>query len=134
MSVGLIIVTHDKSGEILLDTLERNFGPFPLPVKTYIFDFDCDIEKSRYELTNLIHSLDKGQGVLVLTDLIGASPCNTVKFLSETLPIEVVTGVNLPMLIRIMNYPDLALDVLAQKAISGGKDGIISCNQTILTT
>ncbi len=71
-----------------------------------------------------IAELDQGEGVLALTDLYGSTPCNVVSKLIQQHNLRIVTGLNLSMLIRVMNYPDLDLDELAQKAVSGGREGI----------
>ena len=68
-----------------------------------------------------------GDGVLVLTDLYGSTPSNIACKLRRHGHVRVVSGVNLPMLIRVLNYPDLDLDSLKEKALSGGRDGVLSC-------
>jgi PTS system ascorbate-specific IIA component len=74
--------------------------------------------------------LDDGDGVLVLTDLFGSTPSNiSVRLLSRG-NIEVVSGVNLSMLIRVMNYPELSLPILVTKALTGGHDGINLCEKS----
>ncbi len=73
--------------------------------------------------------MNKSQGFLILTDLFGSTPSNIASRLQqfqESDKIRIVAGLNLPMLIRVMNYPHLALDELTQKAVSGGKDGVIN--------
>jgi PTS system ascorbate-specific IIA component len=69
-----------------------------------------------------------GHGVLILTDLYGSTPGNIAKNLLVDSGFKLVSGMNLPMLIRILNYPELDLEAMAEKAVSGGKDGILLCN------
>jgi PTS system ascorbate-specific IIA component len=69
-------------------------------------------------------ALDTGDGVLVLTDLFGSTPSNIAARLLDSSRTRVVTGINLPMLIRVLNYPQLDLASLAAKAVSGGLDGV----------
>ncbi|CAK0770012.1 hypothetical protein CCP3SC15_4060003 [Gammaproteobacteria bacterium] len=71
-------------------------------------------------------SLDQGDGVLVLTDMYGSTPSNIACRLDSE-KVRIVAGVNLPMLIRVLNYSYLSLEDLTNKAISGGRDGIIHC-------
>jgi PTS system ascorbate-specific IIA component len=86
---------------------------------------DCDPTELLQEAHTQIATLDTGGGVLVLTDLYGATPCNIAARLLANPKIRVVSGMNLPMLIRVLNYPDLSLDALADKAVSGGRDGVM---------
>ena len=62
---------------------------------------------------------------MILTDLFGSTPYNIAKVLHQETNIRMVSGLNLPMLIKVMNYPNLSLDELAQKAIKGGREGVI---------
>ena len=72
-------------------------------------------------------ALDDGDGVLVLTDLYGSTPSNIAASLLGTGAVQVVAGLNLPMLIRVLNYPAEDLPALADKAVSGGNRGILLC-------
>ena len=67
--------------------------------------------------------LDHGAGVLVLTDMYGATPSNIALRLAGA-KVRIVTGLNLPMLMRVLNYSQLGLDQLAEKAVSGGREGV----------
>ena len=60
--------------------------------------------------------------------MFGATPSNIACRLRDEIDVRVVAGVNLPMLIRVLNYPRLHIDELVHKAISGGRDGIVLCN------
>ena len=72
----------------------------------------------------LLHELDRGQGVLILTDMYGATPSNVARKLQGK-HIASVSGINIPMLVRVLNYNSLSLEDLAEKAQSGGKEGVI---------
>ena len=74
---------------------------------------------------DLIRFLDQGQGVLVLTDIYGATPSNIAARLLVPGRVEGVAGVNLPMLIRALNYRDEPLDQVVQKAVAGSTEGIV---------
>ena len=69
--------------------------------------------------------LDSGKGVLVLTDMFGSTPSNIAKEFCNNEAVNVVSGINLSMLLNIFNYPKLSLKVLTKKAIDGGKDGVM---------
>jgi len=76
------------------------------------------------ELKAAIRESDEGDGVLILTDLIGASPANLVAELLEEFQASMVTGINMAMLLRVWNYRNQSLTALASKAVEGGKRGI----------
>ena len=71
-----------------------------------------------------IEALNQGNGVLVLADVYGATPCNTVCKLLHPGRVEAVAGVNLPMLLKVINYRGEALNLLADRAASGGQAGV----------
>ena len=127
MSVGMLLITHGQVGRALVDTAASTLGFCPLDtaVLSIAPDSDPDLldEKARY----LAKQLDDGDGVLVLTDIYGSTPANIACRLLQAHRVGVVTGVNLPMMIRLFNYPGLSLDELAKKAVSGGQDGIRHC-------
>lgn len=75
------------------------------------------------------NQLDQGEGVLILTDIYGSTPANIALRVATAPQTRVVAGVNLPMLIRILNYRRLPLSELITKAVSGGHDGILLCGE-----
>lgn len=128
MSVGLLIVSHGKLGDYLLETAARMLGVCPLETATLPMSFDCDTDGMLARAAQMIAKLDSGHGVLILTDMYGSTPSNIVGRLQEGHTVRIVSGVNLPMLIRVLNYPRLSLDELAAKALSGGRDGVVLYN------
>lgn len=126
MSVGLLLLTHGNIGQSIYDAATHIMGNSPVKTGIVAIHADDDRNVIETEINETLIDLDDGQGVLILTDIYGATPsnlaCNNVG-----LTVEIVAGLNLPMLIRVMNYPDLDLDKLKQKAISGGKESIVSC-------
>lgn len=128
MSVGLLIVSHGKLGDYLLETAARMLGVCPLETATLAMSFDCDPDAMLERAGRMIAQLDSGAGVLVLTDMYGSTPSNIVGRLPQGHTVRVVSGVNLPMLIRVLNYPRLNLNELAAKAQSGGRDGVVLYN------
>ena len=125
MSVGLLIISHDGIGAALLGTATFMLNKCPLQTRLLTASRDCNPDELIADAVEEIASLDTGNGVLVLTDLYGSTPSNIAKNLSEKANVITVTGLNLSMLIRVLNYPDLDLGSLADKAASGGKDGIV---------
>jgi PTS system ascorbate-specific IIA component len=74
----------------------------------------------------LIKELDEGQGVLILSDIYGATPCNLVGKLLVPGKVEGVAGLNLPMLVRVLTYRNVSLTKLIEKAVSGGREGVVN--------
>ncbi|MEA3242402.1 MAG: PTS mannose transporter subunit IIA [Pseudomonadota bacterium] len=128
MNVGILLITHDNIGAVLLRTAIDVLGICPLPTSTLATPSDCNPERILEDARQAAQELDSGDGVLVLTDLYGATPSNIACRLHRSHELRVVSGVNLPMLIRVLNYPDLDLEELQHKAVSGGHDGILTCN------
>ena len=124
MTVGVLIITHDQLGEVLLHNTKHILGVCPLQTHTLNVPFNADPDELLGTAQELVTALDEGDGVLVLTDLYGATPSNIAHRLLTLPSVKIVTGVNMPMMIRIMNYPGLHIENLAETAIDGGKEGI----------
>ncbi len=75
----------------------------------------------------MLELVDNGEGVLVLTDIFGASPANLAIKLLEPGRVEGLTGVNLPMLLRALTYREKGMEILLQRARDGGRDGVFTC-------
>ena len=130
MPVGILIVTHGEIGEELLSTAKSTLGgSLPLKCKALSVSPSCDPEQQNNKAQKLLTSIDDGDGILVLTDMYGSTPSNIANSLKQREDIEIIAGVNLPMFIRVLNYSDLNLIELKEKAISGGHDGIICCTE-----
>ena len=127
MTVGLLVITHNRIGEELLGTVVATLGICPLCTETLAVSTRDDPDWMRVRARRLTEELDQGGGVLVLTDIFGSTPSNIAYGLLDAPGVRVVSGVNLPMLLRVLNYPQLSLEELAEKALSGGRDGIIDC-------
>lgn len=125
MSVGLLLITHNAIGRMLLETATNMLGTCPLTAESLSVNASEDRDQLEAEAMRLVERLDVGQGVLVLTDLFGSTPANIADTLKDRAGVEVLTGVNLPMLVRILNYPSLGLQDMVAKALSGGKDGVL---------
>lgn len=125
MTVGVLLVTHETIGESMLQTTINILGLCPLATKALCVSFNINPEQIESDVRQCIKELDSGDGVMILTDLYGASPSNIAHRLSDNDRIMVVAGLNLPMLMRVMNYPSLDIQQLVDKAISGGRQGII---------
>lgn len=130
MTVGLLLVSHNHIGMEMLNTAHQMLAHCPLPTKALDIRITDTPEETRQRLQEHLMGLDQGNGILILTDMFGSTPSNLACALSENHNIRIVSGLNLPMLIRVLNYPDLSLDKLEQKAVTGGKEGVARCHLT----
>ncbi|MCK5091085.1 MAG: PTS fructose transporter subunit IIA [Gammaproteobacteria bacterium] len=129
MSVGLLIITHNRIGIELLHSATVMMEVCPLNALALQVNQDCDPDEILEQARQMIRTLDQGKGILVMTDIYGSTPSNIANRLPDNNTITVVSGINLPMLIRVLNYPSLSLSDLTNKALSGGRDGILLCSQ-----
>lgn len=127
MTVGLLIISHNRIGAELLSTASATLGVCPLATAVLPVMADSDPEALIAKARHMVSELDQGDGVLILTDVYGSTPSNIANRLSDCKQVMVVAGINLPMLIRVLNYPRLSLSELVEKAISGGRNGILLC-------
>lgn len=129
MNVKLLIVTHQDIGRAILDVAKTTLGELPIPVETISIPAQTEPEDVIGQLQRQLNTIPNQQEVLILTDIYGATPCNIANALTHKKSLSVVTGLNLPMLIRVLNYSDLPLAALVEKAISASKDSIRTCHQ-----
>ena len=123
--IGLVIVTHSGLGEALIEAGESILeGPLDA-VAAVSVDLRQSAEKMREKINTAIKAVDQGKGVLILTDMFGGTPSNlSLSFLEEG-RIEVLTGVNLPVVIRAAKMrKDNNLDELAETLQAYGKKSI----------
>lgn len=124
MSVGLVIVTHGDTGQSLVAEAAFILGE-PLEGVEYVpFHHSEGHREEMVQIHTAIETVDSGDGVLVLTDLIGASPSNRVAVLLEHFDAVMVTGVNLAMLICVSANRDMPLGKLTRKAVECGRRSI----------
>jgi PTS system ascorbate-specific IIA component len=126
MTVGILLITHENVGQALLDNASATLGMCPLASESVCVSRACEPDLMRQHAQQLCNDLDQGHGVLILTDMYGSTPSNIACSLKGD-NTRVISGINLPMLIRVFNYPSLSLDELAEKALSGGREGILEC-------
>ncbi len=122
--VGLLIITHNNVGGALFDAATSVLGSCPLPFEILPVSQNCDPEERIEKAKKYLEKLNQSDGVLVITDMYGSTPSNIATKLAAD-QVTIITGMNLPMLVRVMNYPNLSLDKLAHKAVSGGQTGVI---------
>lgn len=124
MSVALLLVTHGDIGKDMYEAATAIIGSSPLRSEFISVSAESQPEQLITLSLKQLSALDTGDGVLVLTDMYGSTPSNIACALQHE-NVEVVAGLNLPMLLRILNYPGLPLHRLTDKAVSGGKEGVM---------
>lgn len=127
--IGIVIVTHGDLGREMLQTAEEIVGKFPA-TETVSVRASEQIEKARKKIESTIQRVNDGSGVLILTDLFGGTPSNLVLSYLEAGRLEVVTGVNLPMLMKLPSLrEERELRPLADKVAKYGQRNIMVASE-----
>jgi len=123
--IGVLIIAHGTLGEALVQAVTHVLGTKPPQFGVFAVSASDDplllLPKARAAL----ETYDTGDGALVFSDLYGATPCNLAIKLAQPGRVEVVSGVNLPMLVRAFTYRTKGMETLVRKAISGGCEGVL---------
>ena len=122
--IGILIVSHGAFGESLIHSASHVLGKRPLFLRQVGVTVHDDPDAMLPVAEDLIRFLDQGAGVLVLTDIYGATPSNIAQRLLKPGKVEGLAGVNLPMLIRALTYREETLETVLEKALSGADEGI----------
>ncbi|HWU34578.1 MAG TPA: PTS fructose transporter subunit IIA [Methylovorus sp.] len=123
--IGILIIAHGTLGESLIHCASHVMGTRPPLLKQLGIGTHDDPAAMLPQAQQLVDELDEGSGVLILSDIYGATPCNMVGKLLKPGRVEGVAGVNLPMLVRTLTYRNGDIQLLVQKALSGGSEGVI---------
>jgi PTS system ascorbate-specific IIA component len=130
--IGLLIVTHGEIGTSLLESASQILGRRPSQVATLSVWRQDDPDDLVLRAREMMDQIDAGDGVLILTDIFGATPGNVVSKLLQDGRVEGVSGVSLPMLLRVLTGRNggapVSLAVLVQRAMSGGAEGLVHMN------
>jgi mannose PTS system EIIA component len=126
--IGVLVISHGAIGEALLASAEQILGaPQPRVAALGVSrgdEPDAVLARARA----LAAQLDAGDGLLVLSDMFGATPCNVAARLLADGRVEGVSGVSLPMLVRVLSSRDGSLAASVQRALSGGAEGVVHIN------
>lgn len=129
--IGILIVAHGALGECLIHCASHVMGRRPLRLRQLGVTVHDDPEVLVPVARDLVRDLDDGSGVLVLSDICGATPCNIASHLVEPGRVELIAGVSLPMLVRALTYREAPLGQVIEKAMTGGCNGVMhlsDCN------
>jgi len=119
--IGLVLVTHGRLAAEFVAAMEHVVGP-QTNVASICIDADDDMEVRRGDIANAVQSVNNGSGVVILTDMFGGTPSNLAISLLSGGGVEVIAGVNLPMLIRLASVRgDLSLAPAVEAAQEAGR-------------
>lgn len=119
--IGIVIVTHGRLAQEIISAMEHMVGPQP-HLRAVCIGPEDDIERRRREIAAAAKSVDMGDGVVLVTDMYGGTPCNLALTLLERGKIEVLAGANLPSLIKLVDVrAKLPLDKAVKEAIDAGR-------------
>ncbi len=133
--IGIVIASHGHLAEEFLATARQILGEIPA-VATCSVDPGVSLEDLKGQLRSAVKSVDDGQGVIVFADLIGGSPCTQSLSLCQQARLEVITGVNLPMLLKAntLRLSQTSLPELAQQLASYGQRNIVHATEVLRAT
>jgi mannose PTS system EIIA component len=128
--IGVVLVSHARFGEELLRSAQMIIGPQE-NCSALSIDVSTPMDGMLDEIRKAVAKTDMGQGVVILTDMFGGTPSNLSLSLLGTGKVEVVTGMNLPMLLKILGARTLPLPKLAAEAKAAGRNGILVAGEVL---
>lgn len=127
--LGLVLVTHAPLGAAIYHCVQHVMGAAPENFDVVDVQADEDIDIIVQRIRTSAQGVHTGAGVVFLTDLFGATPANAavrVGAESSTIPMVMVAGCNLPMVLRFLGFRELDLSEVAERLVTGGRNGIVS--------
>lgn len=126
MSVALLLITHEHIAHNLITTAQNILNTEIENIAAVEVPMDIPIDEIKTRTTEQLSELNHNDGLLIITDLIGSTPFNIASQIqSEQNNTALISGLNLPMLLKLSNYRELTLIELTEKAITGGRSGIV---------
>jgi len=123
--IGVLIIAHDTLGDSLARAVTHVLGARPPQFEAFGVCAGDDPLVLLPKAREVVARLDDGDGVLIVSDIFGATPCNLACKLLVPGRVEGLAGVNLPMLVRAFTYRTRGMETLLKKAVSGGCDGVL---------
>ncbi len=129
--IGLVIVTHGGLAREFRSAVEHIVGP-QAQLATISIGPDDDMEARRRELLDAVRAVDEGRGVIILTDMFGGTPSNLAISVMDDAQVEVIAGVNLPMLVKLVSIrKDSSLESAISEAREAGRKYISVASQIL---
>ena len=123
--IGVLIMAHDRLGDSLADAVTHVLGAKPPQFDVFPVAATDDPIALLPKAREAVAALDTGDGVAILSDIYGATPCNLAVKLALAGRVEVLAGVSLPMLVRAFTYRTRGMETFVKKAVSGGCEGVL---------
>jgi len=124
--IGILVVSHEPLGTALLHCTRHIFGRLPLQLAALDVIPDEDPDQALHSARELLKRINDGSGVIVLTDLFGATPARIAARLAEPGRIVVIAGVNLPLLVKALTHRRVPLEQLSRQLLEGVRDTIVT--------
>ncbi len=129
--VGILLLTHAPLGNAFIEAAAHVFRGRPERLEAIDVRADEDPAAVNCRAREVVERLDDGSGVLVITDVMGGTPSNCTRPLSDPGHIEVIAGISLPMLLRALTYRNDTLDVVVEMALAGGQSGAVRVDSRV---
>lgn len=129
--IGILLITHGSFGEALVQNACHVLNRRPAQLNQLGVSAQDDPLDLLPLARDMVKLVDHGKGVLILTDIYGATPANLTVKLLEPGRIEGLAGANLPMLMRALTYREKGMEVLLMKAVSGARDGVLNLQRDV---
>ncbi len=129
--IGILLLTHAPLGAAFIQAATHVFRALPERLEAVDVIADQNIDEVRQLAAAAIKRLDDGNGVLILTDVMGGTPSNCCKQIGDPEKVAVVAGISLPMLLRALTYRHDELDVVVEMALAGGQNGALRLDERI---
>ena len=126
--VGIVVIAHAPLASALSKCAEHVYSCEPntrRELRALDVDGNADLAATVLRARELVREVDRGDGVLILTDAFGATPGNVATQVAASERVAVLAGVNLPMLLRAVCYRGGRLEEVAEKALAGGRQGML---------
>ena len=124
VNTDILIVTHPEIGRSLYNTAKKILGNISADVNVVEVGYEVNPVDSLKQIIRTIACAHQSRATLILCDLIGATPFNVVNNINVERYVRIVAGLNLPMLLSVLNYPELSLDNMVEKEIASGTNAI----------
>lgn len=129
--IGMVLVTHGALADEFRSALEHVVGPQE-QCEAVSIGPDDDMENRRQDILDAVHRADSGEGVVILTDMFGGTPSNLAISVMENREVEVIAGVNLPMLVKLARVrPELDMKTAVHEAQEAGRKYINVANDVL---
>lgn len=129
--VGILLLTHTPLGNAFIEAATHVFRGRPDRIEALDVCADQDTAEVKRLANEAIERLNEGDGVLVITDVMGGTPSNCTLPLAQPGTVEVIAGISLPMLLRALTYRHDTLDVVVEMALAGGQSGAVRVDNRV---